>query len=316
MTGRRVVAVTGASGFLGAHITASLAAAGASIRVLTHRRPPHPLWQNLPVEFFSGSVTDAAACARFVAGTDAVVHAAGLIKALRDTAFTEVNVQGTANLAQAVHHTGPACRLVLISSLAQREPQLSAYAASKRAAERAAQAAFSSSPGRLVILRPPALYGPWDWEGLVLFKAARGRMAPVTGKGRITLMHVQDTADAIAQVALNPVIAGCYDLAGPSLATTTAREIIEAAAKAVGGNPWLIPVPAPMLLAAGTVSGWWGRLRGKAEIFNTGKARELLHPDWSVAADEVLPFSFFQPAISLHEGIRGTADWYKAAGWL
>jgi 2-alkyl-3-oxoalkanoate reductase len=316
MTGSRVVAVTGASGFLGAHITASLAAAGASIRVLTHRQPPHPLWQNLPVEFFSGSVTDTAACTRFVAGADAVVHAAGLIKALRDKAFTEVNVQGTVNLAQAVHTTGPACRLVLISSLAVREPQLSAYAASKWAGEQAAQAAFSSSPGRLIILRPPALYGPWDREGLVLFKAVSGRVAPVVGNGRITLMHVQDAADAIAQVALNPVIAGRYALAGPSLATTTAREIIEAAAQAVGGNPWLVPVPAPILLAAGTVSGWWARLRGEAEIFTAGKARELLHPNWSVATDEVLPFSLFQPAINLQEGFRGTADWYKAAGWL
>jgi hypothetical protein len=91
---------------------------------------------------------------------------------------------------------------------------------------------------------------------------------------------------------------------------------IEAAARAVGGNPWLIPFPAPLLLAAGAFSGWWARLRGKAAIFNAGKARELLHPDWSVAPDEVLPFSVFQPAIGLQAGFRSTADWYRAAGWL
>jgi nucleoside-diphosphate-sugar epimerase len=314
MTGRRWVAVTGASGFLGAHITAALIAAGASVRVLAHHRPPHPLWQHLPVDFFPGSVTDPEACRRFAAGADAVVHAAGLIKALRDTAFSEVNAQGTAALAKAVRNTAD-CRLVLISSLAAKAPQLSAYAASKLAGEQAAQAAFAGSPGRLAILRPPALYGPWDREGLVMFRALRGRVAPVLGSGRITLMHVEDTARAIAQVAMQSV-AGRFALAGPGLATLTTRELMKAVAKAVGGNPWLIPVPAPAVLAAGRLSGWWGRWRGRAEIFNAGKARELLHPDWSVAADEVLPSTVFQPAINLQQGLRGTVKWYRAAGWL
>jgi nucleoside-diphosphate-sugar epimerase len=313
MTGR-LVAVTGASGFLGAHITAALIAAGASVRVLVHNRPPHPLWQNLPVAFFSGSVMDPDACARLVDGADAVVHAAGLIKALRDKAFTEVNVQGTATLAKAVRDAAD-CRLVLISSLAAKAPQLSAYAASKLAGEQVAQATFSETPGRLAILRPPALYGPWDREGLLMFKAVRGRVAPVFGSGRIIVMHVQDTVNAIAKVAMHS-IAGRYALAGPGLAGHTTRELISAAAQAVGGNPWLFPVPAPVLLAAGALSGWWGRWRGQAEIFNAGKARELLYPDWSVAADEVLPFSRFQPLIPLQDGFRGTVDWYRATGWL
>ena len=312
MTGR-LVAVTGASGFLGAHVVAALAASGARIRVLAHRQPPHPIWQNLPVELFYGSVTDAAACSRFVAGADAVVHAAGLIKALKDTEFASVNTQGTANLAQAVRQNG--CRLLLISSLAVREPQLSPYAASKWAGERAAKAIFSSTPEQLIILRPPALYGPWDREGLVMFKAARGWVAPVFGNGRITLMHVQDAANAIAHLALHRG-SGTYALAGPDLAGITTRQLIETVALAVGGHPRLIQVPAALLLGAGVLAGWWARLSGKAELFTAGKARELLHPDWTVTADEMLPLNVFQPAIDLRAGIRQTADWYKAEGWL
>ena len=46
--------------------------------------------------------------------------------------YYQVNtVEGTANLAQVVRDAGPNCRFVLISSLVVREPQLSAYAASK-----------------------------------------------------------------------------------------------------------------------------------------------------------------------------------------
>jgi len=312
MTGGRLVAVSGATGFLGAHVIVALSTAGCRIRILTHRQPPHPLWRDVPVEVVSGTVTEAAACARLVAGADIVIHAAGLIKALTDDDFQEINGQGAAIMAKAARDS----RFVLISSLAAREPLVSAYAASKRAGELAAEQAFSNFPERLVILRPPALYGPWDRPGLTFFKAAGGRVAPVFGNGRTAIMHVQDAANAIARVAMGAPIAGCYALAAPGLAAYSTRELVQAAALAVGGNPRLIPIPAAIVRAAGTLFGWTARLRGKAGILSAGKARELLHPDWTVGSGEVLPFSVFQPVIPLDEGLRTTADWYRSVGWL
>jgi nucleoside-diphosphate-sugar epimerase len=312
----RLVAVSGATGFLGAHVIVSLAAAGARIRVLTHRQPPHPLWRDLPVESVAGSVLDPVACSRLVAGADVVVHAAGLIKATSDAAFALINTEGTATLARAVRDAVTTSRFVLISSLVAREPQLSAYAASKRAGELAARAALSAMRERLVILRPPAVYGPWDRETLALFKAARGKAAPVFGKGRAALMHVEDAANAITKVAMGTAAAGNYALTGPDFAAYSVRELVVAAAQAVGGSPRLIELPGGVLQAAGALWGWQARLRGKAEIFSAGKAREYLHNDWTVTAAESLPFSVFQPTINLHEGFSGTAAWYRAAGWL
>jgi nucleoside-diphosphate-sugar epimerase len=220
-----LVAVTGATGFLGAHVVAALAMTGVKIRILTHRQTSHPLWQALPVEIVSGSVLDPVACAQLVAGADAVVHAAGLIKSTRD-------------------------------ALVVREPQLSAYAASKWGGELAAQAAFAGQRERLVVLRPPAIYGPWDRETLALFKAATGKVAPVFGKGRAAFMHVEDAANAIVQVVMGAAPAGNYALTGPDFAAYSVRELVEAAAQAVGGKPRLITVPGSLLQAAGTL---WGR---------------------------------------------------------
>jgi nucleoside-diphosphate-sugar epimerase len=315
MTGGRVVAVSGATGFLGAHVIVALSAAGCRIRVLTHRQPPHPLWRDVPVEGVHGTVTDADSCARLVAGVDTVIHAAGLIKALTDGDFQEINGQGAAIMVKAARDGG-AGRFVLISSLAAREPSVSAYAASKRAGELAAVQVFSNCPERLVILRPPALYGPWDRPGLTFFKAAGGRAAPVFGNSRAAIMHVQDAANAIAQVAMGAPIAGCYALAGPDLAAYSTRELLQAAAQAVGGNPRLIPIPAAIVRAAGTLFGLTARLRGKPGILSAGKASEMLHPDWTVRPDEVLPFSVFKPVIPLDEGLRTTANWYRTVGWL
>ena len=78
-----------------------------------------------------GDLSDEAALRRLVEGADAVVHAAGLIKARRPADFLAINRDGTALLSALA----PDARFLLLSSLAAREPQLSPYAASKRAAE-------------------------------------------------------------------------------------------------------------------------------------------------------------------------------------
>jgi nucleoside-diphosphate-sugar epimerase len=311
-----VIALTGATGFLGAYVAAALAAKGVKLRILAHRQPSHPLWRGLKVEIIPGSVLDPVACSRLVAGADAVVHAAGLIKTTREAAFTEINVEGTANLAQVVRDAGPNCRFVLISSLVVREPQLSAYAGSKWSGELAARAAFSGMKDRLTILRPPALYGPWDREGLPLFKATSGKYALVFGHGRVVMMHVQDAANAIAEVAMGAAAAGSYALSGPGFAAYSMRELVETAVLAIGGNPRIVTIPAFAVLMAGHISGWLARLRGKPEIFTAGKAREMLHPDWTVKESEALPLSVFRPSIGIREGFQETADWYKNEGWL
>ncbi len=84
----------------------------------------------------------------------------------------------------------------MLSSLAAREPNLSWYAASKRAGE----ALLAQRPDLdWVILRPPAVYGPGDREMLPVFQAMARGIAPVPGAAtaRISLIHVTDLVTAV-----------------------------------------------------------------------------------------------------------------------
>jgi nucleoside-diphosphate-sugar epimerase len=139
---------------------------------------------------------------------------------------------------------------------------------------------------------------------------------PVFGSGRIAIIHVADAAAAIARLAMGAGNAGLFALADPNPAGYQLRELLGEAARALGRNPRFIKVPNGILLAAGQASTWWGQFRGQTPIFTTGKARELLHPDWSVSPGEVLPASVHQSKIGISEGFRSTAAWYKSAGWL
>ena len=116
------VLVTGASGFLGSHIAEQLARQGHTVRVLVRRTSDRSFLRGFETEEALGDVTQPESLPAAVAGVDAVVHAAGLVKARSAAEFQAVNAGGTANLLSALNGAGGLRRFVLISSLAAHGP--------------------------------------------------------------------------------------------------------------------------------------------------------------------------------------------------
>jgi nucleoside-diphosphate-sugar epimerase len=101
------VLVTGGSGFVGSHLAAGLAAAGARVSALVRRRGDHPGLDSPGILQVEGDFVDPATAERATAGAEIVVHAAAAIGA--DLAEARrVNVEGTAGLAAAARKAG--CR--------------------------------------------------------------------------------------------------------------------------------------------------------------------------------------------------------------
>jgi 2-alkyl-3-oxoalkanoate reductase len=306
----RLVAVTGATGFLGLHLVAALAREGAKIRILARRDPNHEFWSGIEFETIHGSLEQEDALARLVDGADAVVHSAGLIKAPNRAAFLRANREGAAAVARATRQYAPQARFIAISTLAARMPEISDYAFSKHAGEEVIRAAYAGAESQLVIIRPPALYGPWDKATLSVFQAAALPVVPVLSRGRVTVVHVTDAATALTRLAMGAGEPGLFALPGGNYSMT---EVSAAAMRAQGREARLLHVPASVLRAAGAASGLWGRLSGAAPVFSLGKAKEMLYPDWVVHADEALAY---QPQIGLEDGFASTVAWYRAHGWL
>ena len=312
---RPIAALTGASGFLGGHLGRALEGAGYRVRILARRDPSMRAGLEAASEVVVGRLADEDALAVLVRGCEVVVHAAGLIKARRRQDFTTVNVEGSRRLAGAAARHAPDARMLLVSSLAAREPGLSAYAASKRAAEDAVRAVLA--PERLTIARPAAIYGPGDRETLALFKAAKGPVAPLPGsdRARVALIHVADAAAQIAALARTPASGAVRALADGRPEGYGWREIIATAAGALGARPALAPLPALAVLAFGAASGLASGLLGSTPILTLGKARELVHRDWSIAPEERAPDAP-RPRYDLEDGFVDTVAWYRGQGWL
>ena len=310
---RGLVAVTGGTGFLGRRLTVALMSAGWRVRVLA-RGSTAGLWGATPPEVTAGDVRDSAALTTLLEGAEALVHVAGLIKAVNRAAFFNVNAEGARLVAEAAALAGCG-RVVQVSSLAAREPALSDYAASKRAGEDAARAVLGD---RLMVMRPPAIYGPGDRETLGLFKLAGSSPVipmPRSTTTRLALAHVDDVVRRVTDSMEGGWVAGIFAFGGARPAGYGWREIFAAAAAAVGGNPILVPTPDWAIRGSAAMVEAIGRIRTSPTIFNRGKASELLHEDWSVSAHEQHPVAF-TPSFDLDAGFEQTVTWYRREGWL
>ncbi|WP_066685215.1 ceramide reductase [Caulobacter sp. CCH9-E1] len=304
-----VVAVTGATGFLGRHLVRALTQDGWTPRVLVRRDPIHPVWRDFNVEVVAGDLRAPGALARLSEGAEVVVHVAGLIKARSLDAFNAVNRDGALAAAQAAREAR--ARFLLVSSLAAREPTLSNYAASKRAGE---DAVLADSPDALIV-RPPAIYGPGDTETLEVFKlAASSPVLPVLSPtSRVAMIHVHDAASQLAAYCKNPV-SGLVELSDVRRDGYTWAEIMSTAASVMGRKPSLVRLPKAGVMAAGALADAWSFASQTPMVFGLGKARELLHADWTPSS---APMAEGVPSVfGLFDGFAHTVDWYRKQGWL
>jgi nucleoside-diphosphate-sugar epimerase len=310
---RGLAAVTGATGFLGQHLVRALADDGWRVRILARRSPISPFWSGVEPEVVPGGLEDDEALRRLCRNADLVIHNAGLISGSADQ-LHRVNAGGARRMAEAARESAPEARFVLVSSLAAREPGLSAYAASKRAGEEAAQAALA---GRLVIARPPAIYGPGDRETLRFFQiAARAPILPLLHPAaRVALIHVEDAARQIAALAESAPSAGPFALCDGRPEGYAWRELMQCFAAVAGKPRLMLEVPSATLfvLAAASYIGEVWRRRTATLTF--GKVRELTHQDWGIRPNERAT-NAPEARFDLRAGFDHTYRWYRENGWL
>jgi 2-alkyl-3-oxoalkanoate reductase len=297
------IALTGATGFLGRALCSQLLQRGDHVRALARMVSALPAHERLtPI---AGDLRDPAALAALCAGAGGVIHCAGLVKARSREEFFAVNAEATAALAQQAAQQGLR-RFVLISSLAAREPSLSAYCASKAAGEARLRAHAALD---WTIVRPPAIYGPGDRELAKLLALARFGFAPALGppSARISMIHVRDAASAIAAAYDCPATyRQTYEIDDGASGHSWGEM---AAALSLAQKRRVRSVPIPLALAgiAAGVSAVAARLSGQATIFTPGKLREMRHSDWVSRAGNLTADAGWRPTTGLAEGFAQLA---------
>ncbi len=297
------LAITGGTGFVGGHLIRLAARAGHEVRALARRAQP-PL---AGVTWIDGALDRPGSLGELVRESKAVIHVAGVVNAGDRAGFAAGNIAGTQAITNAAGAAGVR-RFVHVSSLAAREPALSDYGWSKAGAEDV----VSASSLDWAMVRPPAIYGPGDREMLELFRMARRGLMPLPPGGRLSLIHVADLARLLLTLAEGraaPRLILEPDDGAPD--GWDHRALARAIGAAVGRRVLPLPVPSALLRA-----GAWldGRLRGRGAKLTADRVRYFCHPDWVVRARP--ESDLWLPEIATPAGLKATAEWYRAEGWL
>lgn len=245
-----LVALTGATGYVGRCVVERLLRRDHALRVLARHRDRAGWMADRGVEVVEGDLESRAALAQLAAGAGAVVHLVGIIEELGRQTFQRVHVDGTRAVLGAAREAGVP-RFVHMSALGARdEPSATAYHRTKARAEQL----VADSGLSCAIMRPAVIAGAENAVIKMLVRMLRfAPVVPVIGDGRYRLQPVaqDDVAEAFATAVERPDIRGRFDIAGPD--QLTYHEMLDALEQGLGVRRTRVSVPVPLARAGALV---------------------------------------------------------------
>ncbi len=298
------LAITGGTGFVGRHVIKAALEAGHCINAIVRTPAAVSDFQHANLTWIKGGL--GVADDELVADCDAVIHLAGLVKARTRTHYYDVNADAAGALAKAAQKAG-VDRFVLISSMAASKPELSDYAGSKRAGERAVQTVFDK---KIAIIRAPGVFGPGDKATAPFFDLLNKGLLPVPGGKNWRTRKISMTfAPDLATEILRAAITGCFDekiVSPASLPQIRWVEFGKLCEKAFGRSIKVIPLPLSVLFPVAGVTSITSRTLGLGHL-TLGKLAEFLHPDWSsetLISGATPPIEALKQTMAAYHGLK------------
>jgi len=316
-----IVAVTGASGYLGRAVARDLVAAGHEVRTLQRRASGVD-----GVTDVLGSITDRDALSRTLEGVEGVIHLAAKVSLAGDPAkFRSVNVEGTRLLLEEAERRGVS-RFVNVSSPSVAhsgsalegvgaEPASPAHARGEYARTKAEAELLAldrdSDAMRVVVIRPHLVWGPGDPQlvGRILDRARRGRL-PLLDGGRalIDSTYIDNAASGLVAALHRAEHAHGRAFVLTNGEPRPVGELLISMCRASNVRPPQWSLPAGIARAAGSlIERAWALRPGTDEPPMTRFLAEQLSTAHWFDQRETRRALDWAPTVSIDEGLRRLA---------
>ncbi len=326
------ILVTGASGFIGSSLVKFLVNKSIDIYCLVRKTSLLEQFENVKnkIKFVYGDITQKDTLPQAVKNIDLIIHCAGVIRATNIETYYRVNQFGTRNLVDVVNNYNPNLKgFIHISSQAAAGPciklyfknekenctPVSHYGRSKLLSE--LETKNLSDKIKTIILRPAAVYGPYDKDMFVYFKyASKGFLPVFTKEFCVQLIFVNDLIEICWRIVNNidRVPSGTYFVAEEKCYNI--QQLKTLFSQVVNKKVFLLKIPYWIgYLLAAINETVYKNIYQKPAIFNRDKLNELVHKYWlcnSSNIKQILNFNY----TPLYDGIKLTYLWYKENNWL
>jgi nucleoside-diphosphate-sugar epimerase len=324
------VLVTGATGFTGGHLAATLAARKHDVRALVRDPAAAADLSRKGIALVGGDLRDQKSLDAAAKGVDVVYHIAAIYRqaGLPASTYRAVNAEAVAHVVEAAARGG-ARRVVHCSTVgvhgdvehppANEEAPFQPgdiYQVTKLEGEQLAREAGRRLGVEVAIVRPSGIYGPGDRRLLRLFRGVARRRWVTLGRGEIYyhLTYIDDLVEGFRLCGEHPGAANrTFIIAGGEV--TTLNALVKLVADAAEVREPRVHLPVWPFWIAGAaceaVCAPFGIeppiFRRRVDFFTKSRAFDIARARAEIG---------FAPQVSLRDGIRRTLEWYRAHGWL
>ena len=290
--------VIGASGFIGANLTAKLLEEKWKVKVLVRSKETKLKKEDVYV----GDIANLNLLRKATKGVDVVFNCAAALPhhKLLDEEYYKTNVSGLKNILEAVK--GSKTTLVHLSTVGIYDSLRDAYVKTKIKGESLIREYEKKFKVRAVIIRPTIAYGPGDTRPgfLNLFRLIKKGIFPLVGKGEnfFHTVYVDNLCQALVLAAKKRDAFGDDFIIGDGKVLRM-REILEEMTKILDKKPIRFYLP-----------------RTLAFFFLPGRRVRFLTEDRKYKIDKARRVLGYKPKIGLKLGLQKTYDWYRLKGYL
>jgi len=334
------ILVTGASGFIGSHLTERLVKEKHDVKVLIRnensreRRDSLELLKRLKVKIINGNLLDKESLKKATKDVDIIFHLAAIARpmAIPDELYFKVNEGGTRNLLEACkekNRKGKIKKIIIMSSVSavgqtkDRTPvneqteckPVDVYGWSKLAEENAAMEYFNKYKMPIVILRPPMVFGERDFEMLKLFKIVSKRFFPISNNNKcMEFLYAGNLVEACILAMKNGKNGEIYHISNGE--HYSINEVIHAIEKAVRKKVLPVKFPNFFMIFGGYILELFARILHFHPPFKHDTVKWMTEKSWYSDISKAKKELSYSPIFSLEEGVKRTADYYKEKGYL
>lgn len=329
------ISITGATGFIGSHITNELVKQGHSINVLVRHNSSLKNIDNLKsekkIKVFEVNYDDLESIKKATLDCEIIIHCAGLLFGKNYNDLRKANVNSTVNLIESIKDNSNFKQFIYISSLTVAGPSASLDLVKKENDHKNPITYYGRSKAEAedfiisqrewlnyTIMRLPAVYGPRDTAIYSLFKLAKQGVASLIGfkTKYLSLIHSKDVVNGVV-LSLNNKIAfkKLYFLSSDEFYSW--EEVMDMLKKGFGKKRLLkLRLPHSVVFVIAFINSYASKLLGLTPIFDLDKAKDFTQKYWICSNKLIKQDLGFEQLVSLEVGIFDTIKWYKENKWL